>query len=70
MKDRETGRSRGFGFVTYSSDNEAQNAIDKMNEQDLEGRRVRVNMANAKPSGGGGSFLSLSSEHRLCFAYS
>ncbi|KAJ7512084.1 putative glycine-rich RNA-binding protein [Mycena galericulata] len=54
MKDRETQRSRGFGFVTYSSEQEAQAAIDGMNDQDLEGRRVRVNMANARPSGGGG----------------
>ncbi|KAJ7096733.1 hypothetical protein B0H15DRAFT_902987 [Mycena belliarum] len=54
MKDRETGRSRGFGFVTYNSEQEASAAISAMNEQDLEGRRLRVNMANAKPSGGGG----------------
>ncbi|KAJ7857241.1 putative glycine-rich RNA-binding protein [Mycena olivaceomarginata] len=49
-----TGRSRGFGFVTYSSDNEANTAIERLNEQELDGRRIRVNMANARPSGGGG----------------
>lgn len=54
MKDRETGRSRGFGFVTLSSDAEANAAIAGLNEQDLDGRRIRVNLANSKPSGGGG----------------
>ncbi|KIK91376.1 hypothetical protein PAXRUDRAFT_62666, partial [Paxillus rubicundulus Ve08.2h10] len=53
MKDRETGRSRGFGFVTFNSQEEAQAAIDALHEQDLDGRRVRVNLANARPSGGG-----------------
>ncbi|KAG8916463.1 hypothetical protein FRC01_003131 [Tulasnella sp. 417] len=56
MRDRETGRARGFGFVTYATESEAQAAITGMHDQDLEGRRVKVNLANARPSGGGGSY--------------
>ncbi|KIO29585.1 hypothetical protein M407DRAFT_70350 [Tulasnella calospora MUT 4182] len=61
MRDRETGRSRGFGFVTYGTDGEAQIAIQSMNEQDLDGRRVKVNLANARGGGGnsGGSEISV-----------
>ncbi|KAL0089277.1 hypothetical protein F4703DRAFT_1940784 [Phycomyces blakesleeanus] len=54
MRDRDTGRSRGFGFVTYSSDSEAQAAIDALNEQELDGRRIKVNMASARGGVGGG----------------
>jgi len=54
MKDRETGRSRGFGFVSYGTSAEADAAINALHEQELDGRRIRVNLANARPSGGGG----------------
>jgi RNA recognition motif-containing protein len=54
MRDRETGRSRGFGFVTYNRGEEAEAAINGMNDQELDGRRIRVNIANVRGSGGSG----------------
>jgi RNA recognition motif-containing protein len=57
MMDRETGRSKGFGFVEMSSDAEAQSAINGMNGQALEGRAVVVNIARPReerPGGFGG----------------
>jgi cold-inducible RNA-binding protein len=46
IKDRETGRSRGFGFVTMSSDVEAQAAISGLNGSSVNGRTIVVNPAN------------------------
>lgn len=55
MMDRETGRSRGFGFVELSTDSEAQEAIQMMDGVNLDGREIRVNEAQERrPRGGGG----------------
>ncbi|XP_061364924.1 glycine-rich RNA-binding protein 3, mitochondrial-like isoform X2 [Gastrolobium bilobum] len=56
IMDRESGRSRGFGFITYNSVEEAASAIQALDGQDLHGRRVRVNYANDRPRGYGGGF--------------
>lgn len=45
IMDKMTGRSRGFGFVTMSSDEEAKTAIEKFNQHDLKGRKINVNVA-------------------------
>jgi len=60
MMDRETGRSKGFGFVEMSNDAEAQAAINGMNGQPLEGRPIVVNPARPREDrpGGGGGFRS------------
>jgi RNA recognition motif-containing protein len=54
VMDRETHRSRGFGFVTYNDATAAQNAIAEMDGRDLDGRSIRVNAAEDKQRGGGG----------------
>ncbi len=54
ITDRFTGRSRGFGFVELSSEEEAQTAIDSLNGSDLEGRTLTVNEARPQENRGGG----------------
>jgi len=54
ITDRFTGRSRGFGFVEMSSEEEAQTAIDSLNGSDLEGRSLTVNEARPQENRGGG----------------
>jgi len=49
ITDRDSGQSKGFGFVEMSSEDEAHAAIDGMNGQNLDGRAVRVNEAMDKP---------------------
>jgi len=53
IMDRETNRSKGFGFVEMPDDSEAQEAISSLNESELDGRTIVVKKAN--PKGGGGS---------------
>jgi RNA recognition motif-containing protein len=69
MRDMATGRARGFAFVEMSTDEEAQQAINKFNEYQLGGRGLTVNEARPKPErsgygGGGGDFRRGRSEPR------
>ena len=54
IMDRDTGRSKGFGFVEMKSDQEAQAAIAGMNGKEIDGRSLTVNEARPKTEGGGG----------------
>ena len=56
ISDRDTGRSRGFGFVTFDAPADAQKAMAEMDGAEIDGRSVRVNEAEDKPrrTGGGG----------------
>ena len=52
IKDRFTGRSKGFGFVEMPNETEAKAAIEGMNGKDIKGRSVKVNEARPKTEGG------------------
>ena len=55
IADRDTGRSRGFGFVTMTDEGSAAKAIEAMNGTDLDGRTLNVNEAKARSNDRGGS---------------
>jgi len=55
IMDRDTNRSKGFGFVEMASKNEGIKAISKLDGQELNGRNIKVNEAQQKPAGGGGN---------------
>jgi RNA recognition motif-containing protein len=55
VTDRETGRARGFAFVTMATEVEATHAIAQLNNAMFEGRPLRVNMAEERPARGGGN---------------
>ncbi|KAL6570144.1 hypothetical protein OROMI_014658 [Orobanche minor] len=54
INDRETGRSRCFGFVTFKDEKSMKDAIEAMNGKDLDGRNITVNEAQSRGSVGGG----------------
>jgi RNA recognition motif-containing protein len=56
MRDMATGRARGFAFVEMATDEEAQAAINTLNDRDFGGRNLTVNEARPKTGGGGGGF--------------
>jgi RNA recognition motif-containing protein len=56
ITDRETGRSRGFGFVEMTDDSEGQNAISELNETDFEGKTIGVNIARPKTERSSGGY--------------
>ena len=55
VADRVTGQSRGFGFVTMGSRDQAESAMAAMNGSDLDGRALKVNEAEERPGGGAGA---------------
>ena len=54
VTDRDTGRSRGFAFVTMANDDEAKTAIEAVNGTEVSGRTMNVNEARPRTGGGGG----------------
>src|SRR5437763_17055545 len=54
IEDRETGRSRGFGFVEMASQEEGEKAISELNGKEIDGRQLKVNEAKPRDNNGGG----------------
>lgn len=54
ITDRDSGRSRGFGFVTFADPSSAQQAMQEMNGAELDGRSLNVDIAHERGRGGGG----------------
>ncbi|KAE8161132.1 RNA-binding domain-containing protein [Aspergillus tamarii] len=54
VRDRDTGRSRGFGFVRFTKEAEADAAVQEMNNQEFDGRTIRVDKASERPRNDGG----------------
>ena len=48
IKDRDTGQSKGFGFIEMENDKEADEAIEKLNDTEMEGRKIVVNVARPR----------------------
>ncbi|KAJ1086383.1 hypothetical protein NDU88_006502 [Pleurodeles waltl] len=61
VKDRETQRSRGFGFVTFENQDDAKDALQAMNGKTLDGRQIRVDQAGKSERGGRGGYRGGSS---------
>ena len=65
IKDRLTGRSRGFGFVEMSTDSEAAQAIEQLDGKDFKGRPLKINEARAREGGSpGGSYSQGAGQRR------
>jgi RNA recognition motif-containing protein len=63
IRDRMTGKSRGFGFVEMSSDGEAVQAIEQLDGKDFKGRPLKINEARARDAGGGSRGYSSGAGH-------
>lgn len=64
VKDRDTGRARGFAFVTMATEADATHAISQLNNAMFEGRPLRVNVAEERPARGGGGAQGGRGGHR------